>query len=181
MAAFNTPLATLSFPALFQPKPRAQGGEPVFSCALLISEIEQKSAAWKAVQDAVRECAIAEFGEKVNLASLMMPFRDAGEKADRYAGYEPGVIVMNPWSKQKPGIVGPRLEDILDPNDVYAGQIVRANLTPFAWNNTGRKGVSLGLNHIQIVKMDAPRIDGRAPANKVFDAVAHDEYADTPF
>lgn len=171
MAAINTPNVTLSFPNLFVPKPRAMGGNPVFSCAGLVSEIEQKSAKWKAVQDAVRECAIAEFGEKVNMATLQLPFADAGLKADRYAGYEPGVIVINPWSKQKPGIVGPRLEDILSADDVYAGQIVRLNITPFAWNNTGRKGVSLGLNHVQIVKMDAPRIDGRAPANKVFDAV----------
>lgn len=175
MAQVITPNATMSFPQLFVPKPRAQGGEPVFSVALLISEIEQKSPKWKAIQDAVRQCAVDEFGANVKMESLQLPFRNAGEKADKYAGYEDGVIVINPWSKKKPGVVGPRLEDILTADEVYAGQIVRAQITPFAWSNTGRKGVSFGLDNIQIVKLDAPRIDGRAPANKVFDAVEEDE------
>ena len=55
------------------------------------------------------------------------------------------------------------------PEQVWAGQLVRANVTPFAWLNSGKRGVSLGLNHIQIIRTDTPRIDGRAPANAVFD------------
>ena len=49
------------------------------------------------------------------------PFRDAGEKSDKYQGYEEGVIYINPWSKQKPGIVNSRLQDVLLPTRSMPG------------------------------------------------------------
>ena len=64
---------------------------------------------------------------------------------------------------------------------VYAGQKVRCQVTPFAWLNTGKKGVSFGLNNVQIVKADAPRIDGRVAANKPFDAIVEEEDEEIPF
>lgn len=179
MASVITPYAILSFPTLFSPKPRSEGAEAVYSASLLFGEDEQKSPEFKKLQEAVRSCAIEKWGDKVSMASLMSPFRDAGEKADKYQGYSQGTVYINPWTKQKPGVVNARLQDVLDPDEVYAGQIVRAAVTPFAWAASGRKGVSFGLNHIQIIKADAPRIDGRAPANKVFGAV--EEMEDAPF
>jgi len=171
MAALITPYATLSFPVLFSPKPRSEGGEPVYSCSLLFSEASQRTKEWKAIQEAARNAALEKFGDKVNMSSILMPFRDAGEKADKYEGYEAGVIYLSPWTKQKPGIVDARRQDILLPEEIYAGQIVRAQINPFAWTNSGKKGVSFGLNNLQIVKADAPRIDGRAAAKNVFDEV----------
>lgn len=146
----------------------------MFSCALLFGLPEQKTKEYKAMMDACVTAAKEMFGDKVNIASLHMPFRDAGEKADKYAGYEEGMTFINPWSKQKPGIVDGRLQDVLVPDELYAGQIVRAQVVPFAWSNSGKKGVSFGLNHIQIVKKDAPRIDGRVEASKAFDAIEVD-------
>jgi hypothetical protein len=171
MPTLVTPYATLSFPNLFTPKPRSEGGDPVFSCALLFGPTEQKTKEFKAMQAAAEAAAREKFGDKVKLDSLMMPFRDAAEKADKYAGYEEGILYINPWTKNRPGIVDARLQDVLTPDDIFAGQIVRAQVTPFAWSNSGKKGVSFGLNHIQIVKADAPRIDGRVAANKAFDAI----------
>jgi hypothetical protein len=181
MTAFITPYATLSFPQLYSPKPRAEGGEPVFSCALLFDEAAQRSKEYKALTDGCIEAARAKFGSNVPMSAVRMPFKDAGEKADRYQGYEDGVMVINPWSKNKPGVVDARLQDVLMPDQVYAGQIVRAQVQPFAWINSGKKGVSLGLNHIQIIKHDAPRIDGRVAANKAFDAVEEEGYDENPF
>ena len=60
-------------------------------------------------------------------------------------------------------------EDILLPEEVWAGQMVRANVTPKFWNNHGKRGVSFYLNHIQVIKTDTPRIDGKASAAKAFD------------
>ena len=164
-----TPYATLSFPNLFAPKPRSEGGEPVYSAALLFDEAAQRSPEYKAMQNACIAVVKEKFGPTASLSGVKMPFTDAGEKADKYQGYEEGVIVINPWTKQKPGIIDARKQDVLLPEQVYAGQLVRAQITPFAWQNSGKKGVSFGLNHIQIVKHDAPRIDGRLPANKAFD------------
>jgi len=179
MPALLTPTATISFPTLFTPKARSEGGEPVFSCSLLFGVSEQKSKEYKAMQAACIEAAKAKFGEKVNISQVQMPFRDASEKD--YVGYDDGVMYINPWTKQKPGIVDARLQDVLDPSLVYAGQKVRAQVTPFAWMNSGKKGVSFGLNNIQIVKADAPRIDGRVAANKAFDAIEEEEDEEIPF
>lgn len=185
MSALVTPYAVLSFPTLFTPKPRAQNGEAVYSCALLFDEAAQKSKEYKAMQDACIAAFKEKFGDKAPMkgASVTFPFRDAGEKSDKYQGYEDGVTYINPWTKQKPGLVDARLQDVLLPEQVYAGQVVRAQVTPFAWENSGKRGVSFGLNHIQIVKHDAPRIDGRVAANKAFDAIdsAGDDDEESPF
>ncbi len=174
-----TPKGVLSFPALFAPKARSQGSEPVYSCSILFAPAEQKSPEYKALQQGVLDVAKEKFGANVNMKALMLPFRDAAEK--EYEGYGPGVIYINPWTKTKPGIVDGRLQDVLDRNEVYAGQIVRANVTPFAWTNSGKRGVSFGLNHIQLVDKNAPRIDGRIAANKAFTPLEDLEDADSPF
>jgi Enterobacter phage Enc34, ssDNA-binding protein len=181
MSALLTPYAVLSFPNLFTPKPRSEGGEPVYSAALLFDVTAQQSKEYKAMQTACIDAAKAKWGANVKVDQVAMPFRDAAEKADKYAGYEEGVMFINPWTKQKPGIVDARLQDVLTPEEVYAGQIVRAQVSPFAWQNSGKKGVSFGLHHIQIVKHDAPRIDGRVAASKAFTAIDDIDADEIPF
>jgi hypothetical protein len=169
MASFNTPYATLSFPHLFTKRARAEGANPVFTASFIFGTASQKSPAYKALVDGCIAAAKDKFGANVNLKTVAMPFRDAGDKADKFAGYSAGDMYVNAWSDNKPGIVDARRQDVLLPEEVWAGQLVRANLTPFAWTNSGKKGVSLGLNHIQIIRTDTPRIDGRASASAVFD------------
>lgn len=168
MASLNTPYATLSFVNVFTSRPRGEGGEPVYNCSLIFDPKAQKSPAYKALVEACLAAARKEFGDNVNLKGLVMPFRDAGEKT--YDGYHPGDTFVAPWSKNKPGVVDADREDILLPEQVWSGQLARANVTPFAWTHTGRKGVSLGLNHLQIIKSEGrQRLDGRPVASSVFD------------
>jgi hypothetical protein len=173
--SYNTPYGTLSFPQLFQPKSRAEGAEAVFSASIIFNPAQQKTPQYKALQDACIAVAKEKFGDRLDLKSVRMPFRDAGEK--EYEGYEAGHVYINPWSKNKPGIVNAQRQDVHLPQDVWAGQLVRFNVTPFAWLNSGKKGVSFGLNHVQLVKTDTPRIDGRASAEKSFDDGLVDENA----
>jgi Protein of unknown function (DUF2815) len=176
----TTPYAVLSFPHLFVARPRAEAGEPVFSCALIFGPEQQKSAEYKKMQAAVMDAAKEKFGVQVNMKSLILPFRDAGEK--QYAGYNDGDTYITPWCDKNhpPGIVDRQKQKIEVPSDVWAGQTVRASVSPFAWVKSGKKGVSFGLNHVQVIKTDTPRIDGRISADKAFDAIEDDE-DDTPF
>ena|SRR5580765_1581948 len=168
MTAINTPYATLSFQNLFTPRPRAEGGPPVYSCSLIFDEKAQKSPKYKAMVDACVEAARKEWGDRISMKDVRMPFRDAGEKS--YEGYHPGHVFINPWSKNKPGIVDADREDILLPEEVWSGQLVRANIVPFAWTHTGKRGVSLGLNHVQIIESEGrQRLDGRPSAGSAFD------------
>jgi len=176
-----TPYATLSFPVLFTPKPRAPEKEPEYGAVLLFDDTAQRSPEFKAMQAAVKEVAVDRFGAQVNFKSLRLPFRDAGEKADKYQGYEEGVVAVSAYSKNKPGIVDARLQQVLLPEQVYAGQLVRAQLNCFAYDVSGNKGVSFGLNHIQIVKHDAPRIDGRVSAEKAFSVIEDADEEVVPF
>lgn len=184
MALFITPYATISFPHLFSPKSRGDTNqEPVYSCSLLFDIHAQKSPEFKALQEGCITTAKDRFGASADLKKLKFPFKDAGEKADKYQGYEDGIIVCEAWSKQKPGIVDARNQRVLLPEQVYAGQLVRAQIKPFAWDVSGKKGVSFGLNNIQIVKHDAPRIDGRVAPEKAFDLIDDPDLvdADSPF
>jgi len=182
MSSLNTPYATLSFPNLFKPKPRADGGEAVYSAVAIFSPVQQKDNAYKAMQDACIAVAKAEWGEKLNLREVKMPFRDAGEKEGSWAGFEAGHTFISPWTKTKPGIVNVQRQEVLLPEEVWGGQLVRMNLSPYPWTNSGRKGVSFALNHVQIVRTDTPRLDGRGSATKVFDdGVVSDDDQDVPF
>lgn len=170
MATLNTPYATLAFPALFQPRPKfGDSADLVYQAVLIFPPASQTSPAYKAMQDAVIQQAKEGFGEQVKMNTLMLPFRDAGEKAGTWNGFEPGHTFVKTWSSAKPGIVDARREEILIPEEVWAGQLVRANVTPKFWQNSGKRGVSFYLNHIQVIKTDTPRIDGKASAGKAFD------------
>lgn len=175
-----TPRGTLSFPNVFKAKAAVEGAEPRFSLNLVFSKEQQKDPAYKALVAAVDACAKEFFNGKLP-ANWRNPLRPASEK--EYAGYadNPGAVYISAWSKNKPGIIGPRLEEIDDESDVYAGQEARITLRPFGYNQAGNKGVGLGLLNVQITKRDAARLDGRMAARDEFDAVETEETEDAPF
>jgi len=168
MAALNTPYATLTFPNIFTPRPRFEGQDPVYNCNLIFDPAQQKSPAYKALQDACIQAARKKWGDNVNLKTITMPFHDAGQKT--YDGYHAGHTYISPWSKAKPGVVDTNRQDILLPEEVWSGQLVRANVAAFAWDASGKKGVSFGLNHLQIIQSEGrQRLDGRPAAASAFD------------
>jgi hypothetical protein len=170
MATLNTPYAILAFPSLFQPRPRFGGVEQlVYQATLIFPVTSQKSPAYKAMTDAVIAQAQEGFGAQTKMNAVTMPFKDAGEKSGQWQGFDAGSTYIKTWSTNKPGIVDAQRNEILLPEEVWAGQMVRANVTPKFWVNSGKKGVSFYLNHIQVVRSDLPRIDGKASATKAFD------------
>jgi Enterobacter phage Enc34, ssDNA-binding protein len=180
MTALNTPYATLSFANIFTPRPRFEGQDPVYSCTLLFDPTQQKSPAYKALQDACIAAAKKKWGDNVNLKTIHMPFGDAGEKT--YDGYHPGHTLIKPWSKNKPGVVDTNRQDILLPEEVWSGQLVRANVVAFAWEQPGKKGISFGLNHLQVIQSEGrQRLDGRPSAGSAFDDGEVAEKEATPF
>ena len=139
MSAINTPYATLSFANIFTPRPRAEGGAPVYSCSLIFDPTQQKSPAYKALQDA----CIA--GRPQGVGRQRPPqgasrCRSATPGRRSYDGYHAGHTFISPWSKNKPGVVDTNRQDILVPEEVWSGQLVRANVVPFAWTHTGKQG-----------------------------------------
>ena len=180
MASLLTPRGMLMFPHLFVPRPVVVGGDPRYSSILLFDETSQKDPLYAALKKAVAEAIDAEFGQGKSLDKAWLqkvrfrtPFRDAGEK--EYAGFEPGMVFINPWTKEKPGIVDGRVQEISAPSDVWAGQLARMRVRPFAYSTSGNTGASFMLDHVQVVKADMPRMDGRKSAAQSFDTVDEEE------
>jgi hypothetical protein len=185
MPALQTPQGMLSFPHLFVPKPRAKGGEPVFSLSLVLDENAQKSPEYAALKKAVLEAIEDKWPGKAKdekfVRALRLPFRKAEEK--EYAGYDKGKIFISAWTKTKPGLVDGQRQDISAPSDVWAGQVARATVAPFAYENSGNRGVSFMLNNVQITKANMPRMDGRKSAQEDFEDVSDEAAVDyeSPF
>lgn len=83
------------------------------------------------------------------------PFRDCDEKSDQ-AGYDRGGVFIVPKSVNKPKLFAPDKTRIEDASDIYAGAIVRASVTAFAYDTKGNVGVSFGLVNVQKIKDGTP-------------------------
>lgn len=190
MASLITPTGILSFPVLFTPRPVVQGGEPRYSLNLIIDAQGQKTAEFQALRRAVAQTIDTKWGDgksrdKAFVAKLRNPFLST--KDQEYQGYEdPDAVFIRPWSKNKPGLVDAMRNEITVPGDVWAGQLVRCSVNTFAYEQSGNRGVSFGLNNVQVCRTDGTRLDGRQPAKKEFndyeDANAAElEDTDIPF
>jgi len=159
-ARLFTPRARLAWPYLF--KPRAQtnrdgtpkDGKPKFSLTLIFDAEAQETPEWAALKKAVLDLAAEKFGKlpPALKAKVDLPFRDGADKVDNdgkpYAGYGPGVIYFSASSTIKPGVIGGDMKPLTE-EDVYAGCYVRASIVPFDFDNSGNKGISLGLRNVQ--------------------------------
>lgn len=161
-----TPKARMSYPHLF----RAQGmdgSEPKFSLSLLIP----------GASDIVRLKQAAEAMAKEKwpngVKNLRSPFLDAEEKDD--GDHAKGMVLIRASSKQKPGLVDARGNNVEDEAEVYAGRWCVASLRCFAYDRNGNRGVSFGLQNVQLLDHDEPIGGGRVRAEDEFEAVSDDE------
>jgi hypothetical protein len=180
MAVIKTPVGTLSYPTFYAPRERAKGnGEKVYSGVLLFTEQTMKGEAYKSMVKAVEELARSSFPKLLLGKSVRSPFRRCDEKGEDNPFPPEYVTFINAWSKSKPGVVDNARNDILDSNDVWPGQMARFAISPFAYDQQGNKGVSFGLENVQIVKSAGlKRLDGRKAAADRFDDDEIDEFMD---
>lgn len=164
-----TPAGILAFPVFFEPRSAVPGQDPRYSALLVIDEAAQKTPEFKALQEEILNAVSEKFGKQPP-KNLRMPIRDAAEKSE-YAGFEEGKVFISAWSKQRPGIVDAMGNEIHAKEDVWAGQLARLYVRPFAYDTSGNKGAGIMLEHVQILKKDLPRTDGRKSAAQVFGKV----------
>lgn len=180
-----TPKFRINWPQLFTPVPKdadkPERGleyrvEAVFDFPLDDPRFdEMKQAATKAMLDF--------FGPQEQWpANWISPFRDhKDKKTDKNGalpvGYKPGNIFItlkcNADKGYVPGIVDANVQEITmaERHKVYSGRWAIADVRPFAYDNRS-KGVSFGLNHIQILDDPHEPWDNRTNAKDVFKPVA---------
>lgn len=174
MSANNvmTPQFRVSFPNVFRPgRPMQEGAEPKYGVAMLFPKGADLSKLKAAAQAACVEMWGADQAKWPK--NLRSPFRDQGEKAPEWAGYEPGAIFVTATSKTRPGLVDAQVQDIIEEKDFYPGCYARATVNAFCYDKAGNRGVSFGLNNVQKLA-DGEPLGGRTRATDDFEAVADD-------
>lgn len=170
-----TPEFRVSYPYLFTPQQPMAGSvskDPKYSLVMLFP----KGADLSKLKAAAEAAAVEKWGaDKTKWPkNLRSPFRDQGEKESD--GYVPGAIFITASSKQKPGVVDHNVQPILDSSLVYAGCYGRATVRAFAYDNSGNKGVSFGLQNFQKLR-DGESITGRLKPEQEFQPIANTESA----
>ena len=162
-----TPEAIISFPRLFRPEPGPNGGDPKYSAAFIFVQGTDLTRLKQAIIAAGQAFFGDKFAELVRAGDNMrLPFRPrAGETLK--AGYPEGSTFFSANSKHKPQVVDANLQEINDPEKVYAGAKVLASVNAYGYDNVGR-GVTFGLNNIQFLA-DGERLDNRVAAADEFD------------
>ena len=165
----------LSYAHLFEPFAQPNS-DPKYSCVLLIPKSDKKTI--KDLRAAQQAALVAgkdsKFGGKIPTV-WSDTIHDGDEEADldrnpEYAGH----LYMSVSAKTKPGIVDLDVKPILDSTEVYSGCYVRASINAYPYLYMGKKGVSFGLNHIQLVE-DGEFLGGRSKAEDDFDAFDSDD------
>lgn len=106
--------------------------------------------------------------------TLRSPFRKNDELDNPIPGVPDDAVVMtfSAAEDRRPGLVDANLQDVIDDSQVYSGAWFKAQVRAFAYETSGNKGVSMGLQNVQKLRDDDPIGKGKMPASKAFEAVA---------
>ena len=169
----------LSFPHLFEPYAITDEQDPRYSTMILLPKSDKTT--YEALRKAEKEAAElgkAKFGGRVpaKVASIIKDGDEDGTAEDypERAGHYYMTVGAN--IDYQPEVVDRALNPIISRNEVYSGVYARVSLTAFAYNTAGNKGVSFGLNNVQIIGGGDP-LGNRKRAEDEFDALS-DEDAD---
>ena len=106
---------------------------------------------------------------------MKFTLRDVDDEYDSDENPEyAGMMFINVSSKNKPGIIDKYKNKTEDPEEVYSGVYARASINFYAFNHMGNKGITAGLNNIQIIEK-GEFLGGRASAESDFDEWEDDE------
>ena len=129
-------------------------------------------------QKAAWEAAKNDKLKGVKWENVKHTLRDGDEDIDteehpEYAGH----YFMSVSSKTKPGIIDAFKNTIDSADDVYSGCYARVSINCFAYKTAGNKGISAGLNNVQVVAK-GDYLGGRSSADADFDEWEDDEEDD---
>jgi len=148
----------LSYCHLFEPFSSFEGQDPKYSVVILIPKSDTRTIKKiKAAQQAALELGKASKFNGSIPKNWKNTLHDGDEEADldKNPEYE-GHYYMTVSNKTKPGVVDQALNAVIDQTEVYSGCYARVSLNAYAFNVSGSKGVSFGLNHVQKLEDGEP-------------------------
>lgn len=168
-----TPEAILCFPNLFEPTGFEGSERKTYNCVLVFPKGSDLTA--------LKDLAKAAFAEKFpsgTKGSARNPFREGNEKVDEWGEHFRDATFIRVSSNVKPGVADRARRLLTDPDSVYAGQIVKAAVHAYGYDTKGNKGVSFGLDAIQIVRDGDPLGGSGRSAINLFEALDDDPFAE---
>lgn len=172
----TTPAFIASFPNLFKARKNDLSDKLEYSVMALFAPNTDISS----ITDAVSQAMADQFGENIKKwpKGWRNPIRNIEERRNEDgelpAGCVEGMKFMNLKSQYAPGIVDANLEEVIDPEEIYPGVILKASITAYAYDMKANKGVAFGLNAIQKVR-DGERLAGKPDPKKLFKQVDSEE------
>lgn len=166
-----------SYCNLFQPKAPFNNpqGEPKYSVTVLVPKTN--TAAKAVIDNAISQAIDAGVSSKWNgvrppQPSICVHDGDGPRPSDGSAFGEEckGCWVFTASTKQPPFVVDEYVQNIIDPTKVYSGMWGNVNVTFFAYNNAGKKGIGCGLNGVQKIR-DDEALGGQITAQEAFKPV----------
>lgn len=166
-----------SYCNLFQPKAPFNNpqGEPKYSVTVLVPKTN--TAAKAVIDNAISQAIDAGVSSKWNgvrppQPSICVHDGDGPRPSDGSAFGEEckGCWVFTASTKQPPFVVDEYVQIIIDPTKVYSGMWGNVNVTFFAYNNAGKKGIGCGLNGVQKIH-DGEALGGQITAQEAFKPV----------
>lgn len=179
-----TPMFRVSYPNVFKARMNDLSGKEEYGMVALfekganLQELEKECL--RACVDKLGEGQIVKgaphkngsfyFKTAKTQMPIRLPFRDQGDRDGEKglpAGYTPGAMFINLKSKQRPGLVDQKNQDIIDESQFYAGCFAKAAINAYWYDQKGNKGVSFGLQAVQKVKEGEP-LANRVKAQDAF-------------
>ena len=176
-----TPAFRVSFPNVFKPRAAFDNQEPTYNIQMLFpmdpknypeklrKALPQACVDLSNVKKALAAAATKEWGSKEKWPTFKHPVIRKGEDKSDLDQYK-GMFFINAKSQFKPGIVNQANEDIITPEEFYAGCWARATLRAYTYDNKFGAGVNLGLQNLQFL-MDDAAFSGKRNAKDDFEAI----------
>lgn len=166
----------IAYPHLFTPRDSDFGAK--YECTLMIPKDDAETIA--EIKRAIGAAKNKKFGDTTP-SNFKSPVKDGDErKQAAFAGH--WLIEAKTAAKDdgsgRPGVVLPNLQPA-KADDVQSGDYVNADVNPFAYEQKGNRGVSFGLNNIQLVSKGDQIGGGRQRPEAVFDEIETDEFVES--
>jgi hypothetical protein len=181
----------LAFPQVFTPKAAQEGGRAKYSLVMLFPSdgsvlypvspkgagiMELRKLAFEACRDAYGPdrakwpAALRAIDFKTAFSPTGkdgFPIRNGDDTTTQ--GYK-GMTYIRCSSYQQPTVVDSKVHAVLDQSKVFGGLICRAQVNAYCFDQNGNKGVTFGLDNLQIIHDDGTTFSGKDRAEDVFSA-----------
>jgi hypothetical protein len=159
----------LSYPHLFKAQKNERNEDRYSTALLLPPEYDLKP-----LVDALQRAFVEKFGaEKAKWPRQCRKPSDVIQPAEeKYGSAFAGWHFINASSGTPPGVCNAAVETVQDPSAVYPGRWAKIAVAAFGYDNK-TKGVTLGLNNVQLLRNDEP-LAGKPRPQDVFDVVAEE-------